>query len=303
MSQSLEGVDPRLVEGFMKLSQVCGIGHTSGMRTLAEQQWEWDHRDSNPYPVAVPGTSNHEKGLAIDISGSPDQMACAHREGPKFGVVFPYSDDPIHMQWGGTTADGDVPEATFQNPDGSPLEKAAPANPIPGVLAAAIAAIKGDRPTGLPEAGTVESAGATLGKQAAIAPAPGVPGTAGGDTGHGDVGAGFFPAFLERIGAPVTPENIRFLEAWKRAEGGSDDNPFNTTMNAPGATVFNSVGVKRYPDIATGVDATVRTILEDHPGYAGILDALRVGSDARAAANALAGSAWGTGGLVQKILG
>ncbi len=43
---------------------------TSGFRSFAEQTWLWEHRDSNPHPVARPRTSHHETGLAIDITVS-----------------------------------------------------------------------------------------------------------------------------------------------------------------------------------------------------------------------------------------
>jgi hypothetical protein len=39
----------------------------SGLRTRAQQQSLWDRRHSNPYPVARPGTSNHERGQAVDV--------------------------------------------------------------------------------------------------------------------------------------------------------------------------------------------------------------------------------------------
>lgn len=111
---------------------------------------------------------------------------------------------------------------------------------------------------------------------------------------------GFAEALLRKIGAPVTPENLKFLDAWQKAEGGSADNPFNTTQDAPGATRFNSVGVKRYPSVEVGLDATVKTLTNGR--YGPILAALRQGNSAQEAARALAASPWGTGGLVQKIL-
>jgi hypothetical protein len=40
---------------------------SSGRRTTEEQQRLWDSRKSNPYPVARPGSSRHERGLAIDV--------------------------------------------------------------------------------------------------------------------------------------------------------------------------------------------------------------------------------------------
>jgi hypothetical protein len=109
-----------------------------------------------------------------------------------------------------------------------------------------------------------------------------------------------FGQILAGIGAPDTPENRRVLSAWQRAEGGSPDNPFNTTQGAPGATDFNSVGVKRYPDVATGVAATVKTLLNGY--YPNIIAALKAGNNANAVADAIESSPWGTGGLVKKVL-
>jgi hypothetical protein len=58
-----------------------------------------------------------------------------------------------------------------------------------------------------------------------------------------------------------TAATVAFLEAWARAEGGSATfNWLNTTQPAEGATDYNSVGVKNYPDYATGVRATVETL-------------------------------------------
>lgn len=54
---------------------------------------------------------------------------------------------------------------------------------------------------------------------------------------------------------------VAYLEAWHRAEGGSASfNWLNTTQGATGATDYNSVGVKNYPDYQTGVRATVETL-------------------------------------------
>lgn len=54
---------------------------------------------------------------------------------------------------------------------------------------------------------------------------------------------------------------VAFLEAWHRAEGGTATyNWLNTTQPAEGATDYNSVGVKNYPDYATGIQATAQTL-------------------------------------------
>jgi hypothetical protein len=111
---------------------------------------------------------------------------------------------------------------------------------------------------------------------------------------------GFGEELLKKLGAPVTPENMRFLDAWQKAEGGSQDNPFNTTQNAEGARRFNSVGVKRYPSMEIGVDATVKTLTNGH--YGEILDALQRGNSAHQAAVAVENSPWGTRDGVLNVL-
>lgn len=110
-------------------------------------------------------------------------------------------------------------------------------------------------------------------------------------------------ALLKAGGFPVTPQNLRFVDAWQQAEGGSAaNNPFNTTEPGFGATGdYNQVGVKNYPTPRQGLAATVATL--ENGRYGSIVDALRQGSSAMAAAQALAASPWGTGSLVEKILG
>lgn len=115
------------------------------------------------------------------------------------------------------------------------------------------------------------------------------------DTGN------FAEDILKGIGAPVTSENVRVIEAWMRAEGGaSHNNPLNTTQDAPGASNFNDVGVKTYSSYQQGVQATIQTLLNGL--YGNIIDALKRGNSAKAVADAIAASPWGTGGLVQQIV-
>lgn len=112
----------------------------------------------------------------------------------------------------------------------------------------------------------------------------------------------FATNFLKALGVPGTDPNMQFILAWERAEGGiSHNNPLNTTQSMPGATNFNSVGVKTYVSLDQAVEASVITITNGR--YQNILDALKAGNSACACAAALAASPWGTGALVQKILG
>jgi peptidoglycan hydrolase CwlO-like protein len=110
-------------------------------------------------------------------------------------------------------------------------------------------------------------------------------------------------AFLKRLGMPMTADNVAAVVAWEMAEGGhwyntAYYNPLNTTQTMPGATIFNSVGVKAYKSWAQGLEASVITI--NNGFYGGILAAMRRGNDAQAVADAVAASPWGTGSFTPK---
>ena len=105
-------------------------------------------------------------------------------------------------------------------------------------------------------------------------------------------------ALLLAMRLPVTADNVAAITAWEMAEGGhwyntAYYNPLNTTQDMPGATVFNSVGVKAYTSWKQGLQATVKTLKNGY--YDGIIDALRRGNDSSAVAQAVGNSPWGTG--------
>lgn len=105
-------------------------------------------------------------------------------------------------------------------------------------------------------------------------------------------------ALLVAMRLPVTADNVAAITAWEMAEGGhwyntAYYNPLNTTQSMPGATVFNSVGVKAYTSWKQGLEATVKTMKNGY--YGGIIEALRRGNDATAVAAAVGASPWGTG--------
>ena len=79
----------------------------------------------------------------------------------------------------------------------------------------------------------------------------------------------FATALLNNLDAPVTANNLETLGSWMAAEGTTAGfNPLATTKQGgnPGDPnreqydQFNSVGVKNYPDFATGVDRTAATL-------------------------------------------
>jgi D-alanyl-D-alanine carboxypeptidase len=71
---------------------------TSGLRTHAEQQALWDARHTNPFPVAPPGTSNHEHGDSADVmvNGRPIQDVVPTAELIRAGIR-PLAGDAVHV--------------------------------------------------------------------------------------------------------------------------------------------------------------------------------------------------------------
>jgi len=85
----------------------------------------------------------------------------------------------------------------------------------------------------------------------------------------------FLVALCQRMGWEPTTWRLNVLREMARQEGNVDHlaemwNPLSTTMPAGGAKDWNSVGVKIYPDMATGVEATALT-LEQEGYYPGLL--------------------------------
>lgn len=118
------------------------------------------------------------------------------------------------------------------------------------------------------------------------------------------LGTNYGRQLLEMMGAKATPEKMRFFDAWARAEGTrAAFNPFATTRRGyAGETDFNSVGVKNYADVRTGLQATYDTLLN---GYYDPIVALLKSDTATAAqlGKAVANSPWGTGTGVLRVLG
>jgi hypothetical protein len=103
------------------------------------------------------------------------------------------------------------------------------------------------------------------------------------------------------IQAPYNAQTDRFLRAWAQSEGClARNNPFATTMPAPGATNFNSIGVKNYQTWEQGVEATHKTLVLNH--YVNLIYTIRQGKSATDMATALKNSPWGTGALTIKVL-
>lgn len=120
----------------------------------------------------------------------------------------------------------------------------------------------------------------------------------------------FYKSVLKGLGAPVTDENMKFLYAWRQAEGGkARNNPFNTTQAKPGSSFYNCLkkgisgckaGVRNYANSQDGIDATIKTLKNGR--YQNIINSLKSGKSAEQSALALKSSPWGTGELVLKVV-
>lgn len=66
---ALAGLHPSMQVAIRQAERLLGeaVIVVSGRRSRADQERLWAARHTNPYPVAPPGTSLHERGLAVDV--------------------------------------------------------------------------------------------------------------------------------------------------------------------------------------------------------------------------------------------
>lgn len=102
---------------------------------------------------------------------------------------------------------------------------------------------------------------------------------------------------LTGLAAPQTKSNIDSMANWRAKETPwppvAAFNPWNTTLPMPGASNFNSVGVKNYTSWGQGISATVLTL---QGGYPGIVASLRAGTGVCGGGHAAEFSKWSGGG-------
>lgn len=93
------GVAPALQAALARAGQLLGhpVPVTSGFRTRAEQRRLYGARGDNPYPVAPPGASMHERGLAVDVPAAFAERLVAVAAAA--GICRPYPRaDPVHFE-------------------------------------------------------------------------------------------------------------------------------------------------------------------------------------------------------------
>ena len=94
-----KGLAPAMRAALARAEQLLGqpVPITSGFRSTEQQAALYANRAANPYPVAPPGSSMHERGLAIDVPVDfvPRLLTVASRS----GLCHPYpDDDPVHFE-------------------------------------------------------------------------------------------------------------------------------------------------------------------------------------------------------------
>jgi hypothetical protein len=112
----------------------------------------------------------------------------------------------------------------------------------------------------------------------------------------------FYKKILSCLGAEPTKGNMSFFYAWRQAEGGTAaNNPFNTTMKMPGATIYknNTHGVKNYKSVEDGIEATCKTLKLSY--YTDIVNGLKndVGLKKLSRMNSI--KTWGTSDLLASV--
>src|SRR5262245_1774307 len=95
-----EDLDPAFAEGLKALVAAnAGIVPFSGYRPLKRQQELWEASDKSGHMVAAPGRSQHNFGRAVDLKFLDDAaQRFAHENARKFGLVFPMSWEPWHIE-------------------------------------------------------------------------------------------------------------------------------------------------------------------------------------------------------------
>ena len=134
----IEGLQPDFATklgSFLSAAQQAGhsIGIASGYRSPERQEQlfqeavkKYGSEEAARKWVAPPGRSNHNKGLASDLSfSSAEAKSWAHQNASKFGLNFRMAHEPWHIEGGGGGGEPDSPaESASQVARAGPLSPA-----------------------------------------------------------------------------------------------------------------------------------------------------------------------------------
>lgn len=102
-----DGLDSRFASALQQMISDSGgrMWIVSGYRSVEEQQSLWDaalakygSSDAARQWVAPPGSSNHNKGLAVDLGFSDGGLDWAHQNAGRYGLQFPMEWEDWHIE-------------------------------------------------------------------------------------------------------------------------------------------------------------------------------------------------------------
>jgi hypothetical protein len=109
-------LDPRFaqsLQGLIAAQGGGGISPFSGFRSIERQRQLWEASDKSGHMVARPGHSQHNFGRAVDLRFADDAArSFAHANAAKYGLNFPMSYEPWHIEPIGARSSGagDIPQ-------------------------------------------------------------------------------------------------------------------------------------------------------------------------------------------------
>lgn len=92
------GLAPAMLAALSRADELLGrrVPVVSGYRSREDQERLWAQRANNPLPVAEPGTSRHELGLAVDVPRNV--VGALRRVAAEAGLCHPLPEsDPVHF--------------------------------------------------------------------------------------------------------------------------------------------------------------------------------------------------------------
>lgn len=328
------GLQPTLLHDVaMMMKANPRLRLNSGFRTYAQQKALWA-RDPNGTMVAPPGSSMHEKGLAVDLGPSSEYGWLRHNAG-KYGLVN-YAPEPWHWEPRGASSAGNRTDYGVSGtaPGGSSGAVNAGASTSGSFSANMKSAAAGTGHYGLSQASLMASilgAPTEQGSSAYHYTSGSVTATIGGgsksssSSGGGSGILGPLPTggdkrvpghsitqwahdLLVAMGITPTPTDMDAMIKWANHESGGYNpsspgglyNPLNSTESHFGYARNGGAqgNIKDYASYQQGIQNLAWNLTQTKGvGYDKILAALRAGSNESAVFQAIDSSKFGTHGL------